>query len=64
VCFHELSKEECSKLAKTLSDENMVYYFNVNGGMQILVDSLYITTQGLKLIQKTLDDHEKLRDNF
>lgn len=33
ICFHDLTQEECTKLAKTLSDENMVYYFNVHGGL-------------------------------
>lgn len=50
ICFHELTKDECKKLAETLSDENMVYYFNVKTGMQVLVDSLYISTTGLRLI--------------
>lgn len=33
ICFHDLTPEECKKLAKTLSDENMVYYFNVHAGL-------------------------------
>ena len=64
ICFHELTKDECTKLTEILADENMVYYFNVNGGMSILVDSLYISTTGLKLIQKVLENNEKLKDDF
>ena len=45
ICFHELTQEECKKLTKTLSDEKMVYYFNVHGGLAVLVDSLYISTK-------------------
>jgi len=33
ICFHDLTAEECKKLAKTLADENMVYYFNVHAGL-------------------------------
>lgn len=33
ICFHDLTTEECKKLTKTLADENMVYYFNVHGGL-------------------------------
>ena len=44
ICFHEFTKEEHSKLKKTLVAEDMVYYFNVNDGLKVLVDSLYTTT--------------------
>jgi len=50
-----------------LSDEKMVYYFNVHGGLAVMVDSLYISTTPsgvLLLIQKVLDDQPKLRDDF
>ena len=46
----ELTSEEASKLTKTLEDESMVYYFSVNEGLKVLVDSLYLNTNGLKLI--------------
>lgn len=60
LCHHRIEKEECEKLSKTLEDENMVYYFNVNDGMKILVDSLYISTQVLPLIQTLLEKNPKL----
>ena len=44
----------------------MVYYFNVNGGMKVIVDSLYINTVALKFIKKLLTnkDNYKLLDDF
>ena len=64
VCLHRLEKDEVKKLGKTLEDENMVYYFNVNDGMKILVDSLYISTEVLPLIQTILEKNPKLQDDF
>jgi len=64
VCFQELTKEECQKLSDTLEAEDMIYYFNVNDGCKVLVDSLYISTTGLKLIQDLLEKNVKLRDDF
>ena len=51
-------------MSKTLDKEDMVYYFNVNEGMKVLVDSLYLSTDALPLIQKLLDDNVKLQDDF
>ena len=42
----------------------MVYYFNVNDGCRVLVDSLYISTEALKLIQNLLEKNKKLQDDF
>lgn len=64
ICHHRIEKEEIKKLAETLNDEDMVYYFNVNDGMKILVDSLYISTEVLPLIQTTLEKNPKLQDDF
>jgi len=60
VCFHELNADECNKLSKVLDDEKMVYYFNVNEGFKVLIDSLYFSTSGLKLIKKMIETHPKL----
>ena len=60
VCFHELSADECAKLTKTLEAENMVYYFSVNNGFNLLVDSLYFSTVGLTLVENLLEKHPKL----
>lgn len=60
ICHHRIEKEESEKLAKILEDEDMVYYFNVNDGMKILVDSLYISTEVLPLIQTILEKNQKL----
>ena len=57
VCLHELTAEEFKKLEKTLTapkSENMVYYFQVNGGLAVLVDSLYFSTLALPLIETLL----------
>lgn len=64
VCFHEFTKEECAKLKKTLAAEDMVYYFNVQEGLRVLVDSLYITPQALALVQELLEKNAKLQDDF
>lgn len=64
LVFHELTKEECRKLTKTLDDEKMVYYFSVNDGFQVLVDSLYISTTCLPLLEKLLDKNTKLQEDF
>ena len=64
VCFQELTKEECQKLATTLQGEDMMYYFNVNDGCKVLVDSLYISTSGLKLLQDLLEKNAKLQEAF
>lgn len=64
ICHHRIETEECVKLGKTLEDEHMVYYFNVNDGMKILVDSLYISTEVLPLIQTLLEKNPKLQDDF
>lgn len=50
ICFNRFEKEENEKLTKTLKDEDMVYYFNVNDGLKVLVDSLYLSTEALTLI--------------
>lgn len=42
----------------------MVYYFNVNDGSAILVDSLYESTLGLPVIQEMLEQNQKLQDDF
>ena len=57
VCLHELTEEEFKKLEKTLTSdksENMVYYFQVNGGLTVLVDSLYFSPRALPLIETLL----------
>ena len=66
LCENEITKEELKKLTDTLSDDDMVYYFNISGGMKILVDSLYISTIALKLINKLLGNKNnyKLLDDF
>ena len=57
-------EEECKKLSKTLEDENMVYYFSVNDGFNVLVDSLYKSTTSLFLIEKLLDNNTKHQEDF
>lgn len=52
------------KLTKTLEDENMTYYFSVNEGFKILVDSLFLNTNALVLIEKLLDKNEKHQEAF
>ena len=64
ICFHEFTKEENAKLKKTLAAADMVYYFNVQEGLKVLVDSLYITPQALPLVQELLDKDAKLQDGF
>lgn len=64
IVIHELTSEEGKKLAKTLEDEKMVYYFSVNDGFQVLVDSLYLSTTGLQLLEKLLDKNTKLQEDF
>jgi len=64
VCFHEFTAEECAKLKKTLVAEDMVYYFNVQEGLRVLVDSLFITPQALPLVRDLLDENHKLQDDF
>lgn len=64
IVFHELEKEEADKLKKTLSDENMVYYFSVNDGFKILVDSLYLGTNGLAMIETMIEKDAKLQEDF
>lgn len=64
VCFHEVTPEECKKLTKTLEDQDMVYYFTVNDGFRIIVDSLYLSTTCLPLLQKQLESNTKLQDDF
>ena len=56
LCKHELTAEEHTKLKDTLStkkgmNEDMVFYFNVSGGIAVLVDSLYHSPIALPLIQ-------------
>jgi tetratricopeptide (TPR) repeat protein len=55
LCFHELTVEEAKKLKETLDVENMVYYFSIQNGLPMLVDSLYISTNGLPLITSILE---------
>lgn len=45
-CYHELTAEEATKLRDILvADKDMAfYYFNVMGGMKVLVDSLRFNT--------------------
>jgi hypothetical protein len=50
ICFHKFDEEASLKLSETLKNEDMVYYFNVNDGCKILVDSLYITPDALPLV--------------
>ena len=42
----------------------MVYYFSVNDGPKILVDSLYLSTNALNIIQKLLEKNVKLQEDF
>ena len=64
ICFHEFTKEESTKLKKTLAAADMVYYFNVQEGLKVLADSLYITPQALPLVQDLLYKYPKLQDGF
>lgn len=64
VCFHELTTEEVKKLESTLKDENLVYYWSVQGGFKMLVDSLYFATNSLPLLQTLLEKNPKLQDDF
>lgn len=55
LCVHELTPEEFTKLKQTICpkkvfNEDMVFYFNVSGGISVLVDSLYHSTIALPLI--------------
>ena len=59
VCFHELTLEESKKLSKTLENSDMVYYFGVNSGPKVLVDSLYYSNVGLRIIEKLLEKNVK-----
>lgn len=52
------------KLEETLAVENMVYYFSIQGGLPVLVDSLYISTNGLPLIAAVLEKDHKLQTDF
>lgn len=61
ICVHEISIEESMKLSETLQNDDMVYYFSVKEGLKVLVDSLYISTNALDLIQKVLEKHQKLQ---
>jgi hypothetical protein len=42
----------------------MVYYFTVNDGFKVLVDSLYISIACLRLIEKLLEKNTKLQEDF
>lgn len=64
VCLFELTAEEATKLANVLGDESMVYYFSVNSGLKVLVDSLYLNTNGLRLVQSLLEKNAKLQEDF
>lgn len=64
ICFHEITKEQKEKLAKILEDSDMVYYFNVQEGCAMLVDSLHESTIALDLIQSVLEKNVKLQDDF
>ena len=64
ICFHEITQEQKDKLAKILEDSDMVYYFNVQEGCALLVDSLYESTIALGLIQTMLEKNAKLQDDF
>jgi hypothetical protein len=62
--LHELSREELQKLTETLKDDNMKYYFSVQEGFKLLVDSLYLNTRAIVLIEKLLEKNEKLQEAF
>ena len=64
LCFHELTVEEAKKLKETLDIENMVYYFSIQNGLPMLVDSLYISTNGLPVIASILEADQKLQTDF
>jgi hypothetical protein len=64
LTVHELTQEELKKLTKTLEDENMKYYFSVNEGFKLLVDSLYLNTNALPLLESLLDKNEKHHEAF
>jgi len=64
ICYHELTAEEAKKLEETLKVENMVYYFSVQNGLPMLVDSLYISTAALPLIASVLEKDQKLQTDF
>lgn len=64
LVVNELKKEELSKLGQTLKDENMSYYFSVNDGFKVLVDSLYFNTLALPLIESQLESNPKHQEQF
>lgn len=70
LCKHELTADEFKKLEETLKsksgklDEDMMFYFNVSGGIAVLVDSLYHSQIALPLIQQMLESNKKLQDDF
>ena len=64
ICFYKFDEEAYTKLSEILKVEEMVYYFNVNDGCKVLVDSLYISTNALPLLQTILDENKKLQDDF
>jgi len=42
----------------------MTYYFCVSGGLAVLVDSLYLSTDGLVIIRDLLAKNVKLQEDF
>lgn len=64
LAVNELKKEELTKLTQTLQDENMSYYFSVNDGFKVLVDSLYFNTLALPLIESQLEKNLKHQEQF
>ena len=65
VCVNELTVEEQKKLAKVLDDNDMLYYFQVKGGLKVLCDSLYLNLNALDMLSKLLTaENLKLQDAF
>jgi len=64
IVYHPLGADELKKLTKILADDNMIYYFSVNEGFKVLIDSLYFGTGALDLIETTLEKQKKLQEDI
>lgn len=49
-CYHEISQEESKKINESLTDSDVIYYFNVKDGMKTLVDSFEYSLEALPTI--------------
>eukprot|EP00347_Sterkiella_histriomuscorum_P021645 403333259 len=64
-CYYDLQQEDADKIKEILlSDQDMIYYFNVKNGFKTLVDSLSFNTNALAIIQPVLDSDVKLQEDF